>query len=61
MSIKKPVLCCSRLVVLLQSTHPIHTQCPCPHQGLDEEELEEIREAFNLFDTDGKGEHDCLG
>jgi hypothetical protein len=24
-------------------------------QGLDEEELEEIREAFNLFDSDGKG------
>ena len=24
-------------------------------QGLDEEEMEEIREAFNLFDTDGKG------
>jgi centrin-1 len=26
-----------------------------PKQGLDEEALEEIREAFNLFDTDGKG------
>ena len=26
-----------------------------PPQGLDEEEMEEIREAFNLFDTDGKG------
>ena len=24
-------------------------------QGLDEEELEEVREAFNLFDSDGKG------
>lgn len=24
-------------------------------QKLDEEELEEIREAFNLFDTDGNG------
>jgi len=24
-------------------------------QGLDDEEMEEIREAFNLFDTDGKG------
>jgi Ca2+-binding EF-hand superfamily protein len=28
---------------------------PKTKQGLDEEELEEIREAFNLFDTDGKG------
>ncbi len=25
------------------------------HQALDDEEMEEIREAFNLFDTDGKG------
>lgn len=24
--------------------------------GLTEEEIEEIREAFNLFDTDGSGE-----
>ena len=24
--------------------------------GLSEEEIEEIREAFNLFDTDGSGE-----
>jgi centrin-1 len=24
-------------------------------QALDDEEVEEIREAFNLFDTDGKG------
>lgn len=24
-------------------------------QGLDPEQLEEIREAFNLFDTDGNG------
>lgn len=24
-------------------------------QGLDDEEMEEVREAFNLFDTDGKG------
>ena len=24
-------------------------------QKLDEEEMEEIREAFNLFDTDGNG------
>lgn len=26
-------------------------------QGLDPEQLEEIREAFNLFDTDGNGAH----
>ena len=26
-----------------------------PKQGLDEEALEEIKEAFNLFDTEGKG------
>jgi centrin-1 len=26
--------------------------------GLDEEAVEEIREAFNLFDTDGKGNID---
>eukprot|EP00949_MAST-11_sp_MAST-11-sp1_P002864 g2864.t1 len=26
-----------------------------PLQGLDEEQIEEIREAFNLFDTDGSG------
>ena len=26
--------------------------------GLSEEEVEEIREAFNLFDTDGSGEID---
>ena len=26
-----------------------------PLQGLDEEQVEEIREAFNLFDTDGSG------
>lgn len=28
--------------------------------GLTEEEIEEIREAFNLFDTDGSGELPCL-
>jgi Ca2+-binding EF-hand superfamily protein len=28
---------------------------PKGKQGLDEEELEEIREAFNLFDTEQKG------
>jgi len=27
-----------------------------PKQGLDEEAMEEIKEAFNLFDTDGSGE-----
>lgn len=26
--------------------------------GLSEEEIEEIREAFNLFDTDGSGMHE---
>lgn len=26
-----------------------------PKQGLDEEAMEEIKEAFNLFDTEGKG------
>ena len=25
-------------------------------RGLSEDEIEEIREAFNLFDTDGSGE-----
>ena len=29
-----------------------------PKQGLDDEALEEIREAFNLFDTEGKGNID---
>eukprot|EP01035_Chromulina_nebulosa_P020589 gene20589-26697_t len=29
-----------------------------PKQGLDEEALEEIKEAFNLFDTEGKGSID---
>lgn len=29
-----------------------------PKQGLDEEAMEEIKEAFNLFDTDGKGSID---
>jgi len=29
-----------------------------PKQGLDEEAMEEIKEAFNLFDTEGKGNID---
>ena len=28
---------------------------PIERPGLSEEEIEEIREAFNLFDTDGSG------
>jgi len=28
--------------------------------GLSEEEIEEIKEAFNLFDTDGSGKHASL-
>mmetsp|Transcript_22220 Transcript_22220/g.30451 ORF Transcript_22220/g.30451 Transcript_22220/m.30451 type:complete len:193 (+) Transcript_22220:50-628(+) len=31
---------------------------PKPKQGLDEEAMEEIKEAFNLFDTEGKGNID---
>ena len=32
-----------------------HVCLCCDLQKLDEEELEEVREAFNLFDTDGNG------
>lgn len=41
-------------------THPsIHPFiCVSRKKALDEEELEEIREAFNLFDTDGKNSID---
>jgi Ca2+-binding EF-hand superfamily protein len=29
---------------------------PKNYPGLNEEEIEEMREAFNLFDTDGSGD-----
>lgn len=39
---------------MLSTYAQIRFICELLGQGLDEEELEEIREAFNLFDTDGK-------
>jgi Ca2+-binding EF-hand superfamily protein len=36
----------------------IKTKKPIERPGLTEDEIEEIREAFNLFDTDGSGKID---
>jgi hypothetical protein len=33
----------------------VHDAIDGAYSGLDEEAMEEIREAFNLFDTEGKG------
>lgn len=37
---------------------PVPARAKPKQAGLDEEALEEIREAFNLFDTEGKGSID---
>ena len=39
----------------LVSTQPKRPTKTYERPGLSEEEIEEIREAFNLFDTDGSG------
>jgi len=42
--------------VVVANAHVLwHVCLCCDLQKLDEEELEEVREAFNLFDTDGNG------